>query len=385
MAFLKYPFVLLCFACFAGFGAVSFQSVFLAVDLFSSGHSGVTGYYLGWFIPSGVILFPALTWCKKNKPTHLVPTIVGLELCGLVAAATLIGSQPSPVLVGFINALVVTGYFQLFHLAVAGVTTDHNRTKELATAKIVSQVGGIVGASVGGFISADIGITIPFLLSALCFVAATLALAVISPRVRSEQCPVEGAHGEVLAEPLIEAITHYPRQNIGVILEVFTSSSSSFFFPVLLMSLGVAPALIGLFHATRLAAALFLAPLSHSGIHSGVGREFMGAAALGIVGWLLLMVTQGSSTPLLVVAFLFGCQGFLFALGLEVRWYARRSMSQILARELMLTAGRLLAIPLIAWAAFRSPSLYILIGFLGAFLIYPYGRWLMKSDKERVI
>lgn len=314
-----------------------------------------------------------------------MPLISGFEVIGLVAATQAISSQAPPTLIGVINAFIVTGYFQLFHLALAGVTTDGGRTKELALAKIAGQIGGMCGASLGGFVSVGLGYGIPFFLSAVCYGVATLALAVICPRVKTAEPEAARVIGEVHAEPLIWTILQYPRQNIGVVLEVFSDFSAIFLLPVLFLRLGVNPAVIGLLHATRLTAALVLAPSAQRSVARGSAREFFGASLCGTGGWLLLLFAKPHVVVFLLAAILLGCKGFLFALGLESRWYARRSMSQILARELVLTAARLLAVPLLAWSAFNAPTLYLLIGLLSALLMYPYGWWLTKSQREGAV
>ena len=373
---------LLYIGCFLGFGALAFQSIFLAVDFFKLGASGITAYYLGWLIPSGFILFPLLTWFKKSHPSLFIPVIGALEIIGLWSATWAITDRSDPIMLGFINALVVTGYFQLFHLALAGVTSDARRTRELAISKIAAQIGGICGASLGGFLFVDLGHGIPFFISAVCYVIATLALAVISPKVRRSDSVSEQAAGEVHAEPLIWAIFNYPRQNIGVVLEAFADFSSIYLLPVLLLRMGFEPTLIGLLHATRLTAALVLAPIAQRTIASGNGREFLASSLFGIAGWLLFIQPEPVFFISLIASILLGCKGFLLALGLETRWYARRSMSQILARELVLTAARIIAIPLLACSAFKAPTLYLAIGLGSAILIYSYGLWLTRSARE---
>ena len=368
--------------CFLGFGALAFQSIFFAIDLYTFGPEGVSGFYLGWFLLSGLILFPLFTWCKTKQPSLFLWLILTTGCLGILGAWKTIDSEVSPSLTGIQNALVVTGFFQLFHLAIAGVTTSDGRTKELAIVKITSQIGGILGASLGGIVGQYYGLGESFLCSALVFAIGTVALAVISPRVKSSNSGSVQPLGEVNAEPLLEAILGYPRQNWGVVLDAFIQTSGNFLLPLILLVRGFSPGSIGFLYAIRLMATLTLASVMHRRIANGEGREFVLAAFLGCAGWLILLFVSPHLLSFLVATTFLSCAIFLTSIGLESRWYARRSITQVLARELILTVTRLVAVPLLSFAAFRTPSLYVVFGLISAALIYPYGRWLLASDRE---
>jgi hypothetical protein len=368
--------------CFLGFGALAFQSIFFAVDLYTFGPRGVSGFYLGWFLLSGLLLFPLFTWCKKSHPSFFLLLILATGGLGLFGAWQTMGSGLSPYLIGIQNALIVTGFFQLYHLVIAGVTTSEGRTKELAIVKITSQIGGILGASLGGLVGQQYAFGESFLGSALVFGIGTVALAVISPRVKSADYSSVRAPGEVHSEPLLDVILGYPRQNCGVVLDAFLHTSANFLLPIVLLVRGFSPQSVGFLYATRLTATLLLAPLMHRSIANGEGREFVLGSFLGCSGWLILIFASPHIFSFLIATTLLSCALFLTSIGLETRWYARRSMTQILARELILTAARLVAVPLLSFAAFRAPNIYLACGFISAALIYPYGRWLLACNRE---
>lgn len=375
-------------ASFLGSAAFSFQLIFISVDLYSLGWAGISLFYLSWMVPAGLILFPCFSALKRFRPGWFIPVIMVVEIAGFLAMYfsrdLAIGSPGwEPVVFGLTNAFVATGFWQLNHLALAGVTTASNRTKEVSFAKISFQVGGFIGSFLGGIGIAFSEDTIWFWISCVCLIVSTYGLALICPHVTTGSAP--GKRGLVGAEGLLQTFLTYPRQYIGVCLEVGIELSSKFLFAVWLLASGAPSSYVASLYAVRIIASLIVAPFIQPLVVKQEGREFVLAACLGFSGWTMLLTASLESILSLGGAFLLGVASFLFVTGLESRWYARRSLSQILVREFVLTGNRIIWVPLLAWLIYSHPEVFVGLSMFFFILAAPYGLWLVGSIHEREI
>lgn len=213
-----------------------------------------------------------------------------------------------------------------------------------------------------------------------------MGLARISPRV-SRRSIEERTQGEVGFESLKATLFNYPRQYVGVGLEVILEFTSRNLFAVWLLLNGVSPLFVTSLYGIRIASTIAAAPLINRLVVRQRGEEFLGAAFLGVSGWVLLILFPSGVEVVALVSgsFLLGISSFLFITGLESRWYSRRSITQILMRELVLSVVRLFSIPLLSWLVFFDPFYFAVLALVMCAAQAPYGRWLMTSSREREV
>lgn len=360
-----------------------FLFLYLAVDMAKIGYGAVVSFYESWFLTAGLVFFPLFfTIMKTWGRTALIAIVIALEVMGMVALL-LYGHTSSPLALGFIIALFATGYWQMHHLNIAGHTSSHSRGFEVSLAKIIMQVGGILGSALAAF---AMGVASMDHLPSFAFLfvfAATFGLIATLPRIHDGKDDED--MGSIRMENITDVFKSYPRQNLATFLEAIYEMYIQILLPVWLTFMGISGAVIGVLQTMKGAVTALCAPFTGSVIHKGRGEEFTIAAASGTGGCLAILTGGLAMIPLVIASLLWAVSRLAFQTGLESRWYSRRSMTQILIREIMLTLGRAVSIPAIAWIAFFAPAWYMPLGVVLCLLVWPAGRHLTACARESAL
>jgi hypothetical protein len=378
--------LILYIASFVGSIAFGFQTVFLSIDLFSLGFSGITKFYLFWLVPAGFLFFPVFSFLKQHFPRHFISSILGSQIAGLllmyILKTNVADGTNDPLFAGLANAFAATGFWQLHHLALAGCSSAERRVKEVTTAKMCFLLGRVLGAWLGGLGALYSGEFVLFWISCLFLTFSTIGLGSICPKLEKDSNLLTAKTGTVVTEGLLKTLTAYPRQYLGVCLEVIIEITSNHLFAVWLLATGASPGIVASLYAIRIASSILTAPFMELLIKQQKGREFLLASLTGVSGWLLLIYFPLTTFEAIIGVFLLGVGSFLFVTGLESRWYARRSISQILMREIVLTINRIVAIPLLSFFIFTAQPYYIFVSILSFALAAPFGRLLVSNRHE---
>lgn len=371
---------------FLGLLGQSYLFVYLAIDMAKLGYQAVVTYYEAWLLTGGLILFPALFYIFKYGGRRVfVGSVIALELIG-AAVMLMCGQHTTPLVMGLIVATFGTGYWQMHHLNIAGHTSGDARGFEVSLAKVIGQIGGIAGSAIAGFSMAyGSAMHTAGAAFALIFIA-TVGLTWTLPRVREQDAKSDtDDRGSIIMENLWQVIKSHPRQNVATFCEAVYEIYMSMIMPVWLTLMGVAGYLVGITKMLQACVTALFAPMSGHAIHAGKGDEFKIAATTGALGSLPMLAFGPALVPLLTASFLWGVSRLMFLTGLESRWYSRRSATQVLSREIVLTLGRVVSVPAIAWVAFHAPLWYMPLGVALSLAVWPAGRYLMASTRESAL
>jgi MFS family permease len=368
---------------FAGMLASSFLSLYLAVNFAEQGFRAIVGYLEGWLVTAGFILFPAFSLLiKKTSVRIVVIAAVACQIAGMVLMIALYGDR-SPWIVGFMVALFATGYWQMHHLAMAQHTSSERRGMEISFLAGVSQIGTLIGAASGGLLAAAPTAFHPQYIAFILQFLATCGLGLTMPRARLTE-DVDGNARTLSRENFWTALGKYPRQNLGVMVEAMHELIFSFLLSVWLISTGFPVILLGALRIIGSLTGFMLMPVCGRLIHRRKGLEFKISALTGTAGW--SMVAIAPIVPVIIVAsFLWPLSALFLKTGLESRWYSRRSSTQILVREVILTCVRIPCIVVFAWFATLHTTIYPIVGILISLLVLPYGAYLLRSERESEI
>ncbi|MEJ0063156.1 MAG: hypothetical protein WDO70_08130 [Alphaproteobacteria bacterium] len=135
---------------FLGSLGLGFVGVFTAIDVLRFGMDGMMAYFLARFGIAGFLLFPLFTWAYYRWPRR--------RFFGFVLFSELLALAPllhpailqHPLMIGTCLACAGTGYWQVFHLAMAAHTSDKSRGYEVSLSQICQTFGGIAGYLAAG-------------------------------------------------------------------------------------------------------------------------------------------------------------------------------------------------------------------------------------------
>jgi hypothetical protein len=363
---------------FLGVFANSFLMLYIALDTVKLGWLGMTAYLYGWFLVSGFVLFPFYYFLfTRHKRKWFISGVIGSQIFGLLLFLLTDISQ-TPWGVGITLALFVTGYFQMCHANLSGHNSKSEVGFEVSLAKAITNIGGLFGASLAGFII--LGGDKPVLLGIafLGIVCSTIGLSITLPRIHPTKEDGNFDPTSIHVTPLLQTFCKDLPMTCGTFMEAFWESFSSLLMPAYLILAGIGTTMIGLIFGVQGIVVAMAIPLAGKLIHDGKGKEFQLAASLGGLSLVLLLLPL-NAVVMLGSHVLRAMSKFFYHGGLESRWYGDKSFTQIFVRELNLTLARLVSIPLACWLCFQHQFLFLAVGFIVALLLWPVGKWAILS------
>lgn len=373
---------------FFGILAGSFLSVYAAIDTVKAGAAGLIAFYYVWFILAGFVFFPLFFLLFRNFSRRVfIGTVLGTQIVGTVLLFLKDGAM-QPWHLGVVMALFGTGYWQMHHINLAAYTSREGRGFEVSLANTLTQAAHILGGVFAGMLSQhEAGASVSLIVAFGAQLAATLGLALSSPRaVRATDTstPDIPEAGHVLLENFRDIAWRFPRQNIGTALSAVMALVFVIMLPAWLKIIGLSGTMIGFIRGGQAIVTSVLSPYAGKLTQEESGREFKISALSGVVGWMLPLAASFSAPMVALSSLCLAASSLFFSTGIEARWYVRRSMTQILVREIILTVARIVFVPVVALLAFGPASGYALFGLAVAVLAWPMGIWLGKARMAEV-
>lgn len=358
---LRNPQLLLVYLSLIGGALASyFLDLYLVIDMARTGYAGVVLYLETWYGVAGIILFPLFFYSFQFLSRRSFGIVMIISQLAGVAFLLTPRALEHPVSLGLLQALFATAYYQMLHINLAAHSSAEHRGFEMSLAQSLRRIGGVAGALLAGALAMTQLPINPVYMAFGIQLAATLGLIISSPEIISPESGKRAAQGTVHIEGFRHVFKRFPRQNLGTAAEALVEGIMDL-LPVWLTVSGMGSLAIGALKGGQALLSVTLVPLVGKIVHRDRGEEFALGSALGVIGWLAMLVglTKGG---IMLSAMAWTAADNFIETGLETRRYSRRSATQIFVREIILTLVRIPMIPLAAWMAFYSTQGYIVIG-----------------------
>lgn len=344
-----------------GLFAAGLQTLALAYHVAGLGSLNATLFHLGRMALMGFIVIPFCLRCLSFDRAKLI-----FALLQIVGTLLFLGNPDSILLTGLGYVLTSGPYWALYSQRNSKALSRDNHGNEIALLKYLQVLAVSLGTFCGGlFLKLDLYQPALFASGALILIPTLLCVQKL-PR-----------------EPLFERAFFQlgwrkPAVRLSFAVAVLYSLLD-YGLPTWMRLIGLSPLSTGTTLALQPILGLLLTPLAgHLIQKGGLGAGRAGGLAY-VSGWAVLLFAPFHYW-LLLPALALTTVGSNLIGSLELnRWFKRRSVSAIVAREWILAAGRCVALPLIIPFVFLAPPLFPYAG------IALNGLFALGSRKKRIL
>lgn len=343
----------------------SFLDLFIVIDLMDMPMQDMMTYLI--LKNAGVsALVSVLFWMvAKFGGKLLYPLFISL-ITGGVLFCVLWPAPLSPLQLGAAFVIVNSPFWALYHVFFAISISDENVGNEVSLAGTGMTVGIALGFLAGGFVQSLEAEFIGTLIGFIGMAGGTLMMILHAYKMRLKKLLRESG---ALDETLGQAFIRCRYRSLGTFMEGIMQMGGGSLWVIFLKLAGISAAAVGIWNAVMVLVKIFFTPIAGSLINHGKRREMLLGSVLNTFGWVPFVLTTTMALPAM---YIWSVGNQLYSSGLGSAWYQSRTVSSMMAREILLGVSRLICIPPLVLLLYHDTDyfIYVMVGLSALMIIY---------------